>query len=174
MWLCEGRRNVAVRRVLRAGWIFVVLLCTGCGFHLQGAEPLPAEVATTFIATDQPFSPFYRLLTRELRTRQVNVVPNAASGAATLRILRDETGQRVLSVSARNVPREYEVYYIIEFSLEADGRTLIDRQRLVRSRNYTWDETEVLGKLAEEETLREALARDLVTQVLGWVSSSGS
>ena len=35
-------------------------------------------------------------------------------------------------------------------------------QSLTRNRDYTYDETLVLGKALEEETLRRALAADLV------------
>ena len=85
---------------------------------------------------------------------------------AVLRILEDTTGQRVLSVSARNTPTEYEVFYAVTFSLEAQGSNLIETESLVVTRSYTYDETRVLGKSAEEQALRESLARDLARQVL--------
>jgi outer membrane lipopolysaccharide assembly protein LptE/RlpB len=34
------------------------------------------------------------------------------------------------------------------------------------TRSYTWDETRVLGKSAEENALRQSLARDLALRVL--------
>ena len=85
---------------------------------------------------------------------------------AVLRILEDNSGQRMLSVSARNIPREFEVYYFVTFSLEADGKSLIPAESLVATRSYTYDETLVLGKSAEEGVLRQSLAEDLARQVL--------
>ena len=78
-----------------------------------------------------------------------------------LRIIEDTSGQRVLSVSARNTPQEYEVFYAVVFSLEADGASLIDSEFLVATRSYSYDAARVLGMSAEEEMLREALAEDL-------------
>ena len=43
---------------------------------------------------------------------------------------------------------------------------MLEPQTLTRNRDYTWDETLVLGKALEEETLRRALAADLVELVL--------
>ena len=70
------------------------------------------------------------------------------------------------SVSPRNVPREFEVFYRISYSVERNGVEVLGTQSLARNRDYTYDETLVLGKALEEETLRRALAADLVELVL--------
>lgn len=78
----------------------------------------------------------------------------------------DETGQRVLSVSARNVPREFEVFYTVTYAVDAGGSSLMNTRRQTLTRDYTWDENLVLGKEREERMLREAIADDLVRIVL--------
>ena len=83
----------------------------------------------------------------------------------------DETDQRVLSVSARNVPTEYEVYYSIEYALASGEESLLAPQFVTLTRDYTYDETLVLGKAKEESLLREAIAKDLVRIVLKQISS---
>jgi outer membrane lipopolysaccharide assembly protein LptE/RlpB len=40
----------------------------------------------------------------------------------------DELSERILSVSARNIPTEYELTYRVKFSVTANGRTLIDNE----------------------------------------------
>ena len=101
----------------------------------------------------------------------VDVVDQPTAGAATLSILTDETGQRVLSVSARNVPTEYEVYYTIEYTLSAGQKVLMETQTLTLTRDYTYDSTLVLGKAKEEELLREAIVDDLVRVVMKQIST---
>ncbi|MFQ5983858.1 MAG: LPS assembly lipoprotein LptE, partial [Woeseiaceae bacterium] len=83
----------------------------------------------------------------------------------------DYTDHRVLSVSARNLPREYEVYYTIDYSVESGDETIMEPQSLTLTRDYTYDETLVLGKAREEELLREAIVDDLVRIVLKQLSS---
>lgn len=125
----------------------------------------------TFIATDDAYSLFYRQLHAELKAAGIDVVDNAAAATATLSINYDNTDQRVLSVSARNVPTEYEVYYTIEYAVDAGTNVLLPPQSLTITRDYTYDSTLVLGKAREEELLREAIVDDLVRIVLKRIST---
>jgi len=93
-------------------------------------------------------------------------VQSRQEAGAVLRILEDSSGQRILSVSARNTPREYEVFYVITFSLELEGSSLIENETIIVTRSYTYDAMQVLGMGAEEQILRESLAQDLARQVL--------
>ena len=138
----------------------------GCGFHLEGSGTLPAATTTTYLDAANPHTEFYGSLRNALRARGAQVMESRQDAGAVLRILEDNSGQRMLSVSARNIPREYEVYYSVTFSLEADGKSLIPAESLVATRSYTYDETLVLGKSAEEGVLRQSLAEDLARQVL--------
>lgn len=147
------------------------MLLAGCGFQLQGALSVPAEMQRTFIATDDPYSLFYRQLRAEFKTAGIDVVDDAAAATATLTISYDDTDQRVLSVSARNVPTEYEVYYTIEYAVDDGSSVLLPPQTLTITRDYTYDSTLVLGKAREEELLREAIVDDLVRIVLKRLST---
>ena len=148
-----------------------MLLVAGCGFQLQGAVTPPASMERTYIAADDRYSLFYRELRAQLRAADVNVVDTPSEATATLSILVDETDQRVLSVSARNVPTEYEVYYSIEYALVSGDQRLLAPQFLTLTRDYTYDEMLVLGKAHEEALLREAIVDDLVRIVLKQLSS---
>ena len=128
-------------------------------------------MSRTYISADDRYSQFYRKLRDELRNAGVQLVDSPAQSSAVFSILADETDQRVLSVSARNVPREYEVFYTIYYSVESGKNTIIPPQTLTRTRDYTYDETLVLGKAREEELLREAIVDDLVQVVLKQLSS---
>ena len=125
----------------------------------------------TYIATNDRHSLFYRELRIALDSAGVDVVENSAIATAILTISHDETDQRVLSVSARNVPTEYEVYYSIAYSLDSGRDNLLETQSLTVTRDYTYDPTLVLGKGREQELLREALVDDLVRIVLKQISA---
>jgi len=140
----------------------VLMLLAGCGFQLQGAYSFPDTVSRLYISTEDRFSPLYRELSRSLTDAGVTVIDTAEDDAAVLTIMSESTGQRVLSVSARNVPTEFEVFYILEYSLSAGGESLMLPRQLSLTRDYRWDENLVLGKLAEEESLRNALVTDIV------------
>ena len=142
-----------------------------CGFRLQGAFTPPTGMERTYVDTADPYSPFLRAFKSELRAAGVDLVDAEADATATFTIEFDDTDQRVLSVSARNVPTEYEVFYTISYSLDAGAETLLPQQTLTLTRNYTYDSTLVLGKAHEEELLREAIVEDLVRVVMKQIST---
>ena len=111
-------------------------------------------------------SPAGKEWARALEEAGAQIVDSASEATAEFAILTDDTGQRVLSVSARNVPREYEVYYTVYYTATNGEQVLLAPQLQTLTRDYTWDETEVLGKSREEELMREAIVDDLVRTVL--------
>ncbi len=149
----------------------LLALLAGCGFQLQGAFAPPGEMERTYIATEDRHSLFYRKLRTAMKEAGVEVVDDPPGATATLYITYDETDQRVLSVSARNVPTEYEVYYTVEYSIGAGQTNLLETQTLTLTRDYTYDPTLVLGKAREQELLREAIVDDLVRIVLKQISA---
>ena len=146
--------------------IVVFLLLAGCGFQLRGAVTVPPEMSRTFIETDDRHSLFYRGLRAGLRTAGVEIVDSPVDATATFSIASDNTNQRVLSVSARNVPTEYEVYYTVVYGVVTRERPLLPLRSQTLTRDYTWDESRVLGKEKEEQVLREAIVDDLIRIVL--------
>ncbi len=147
------------------------MLLAGCGFHLQGTLTTPVEMKRTYIAPVERYSLFHRELRLQLKAAGVELVDTPAEASAIFTISFDDTDQRVLSVSARNVPTEYEVYYTVEYALDSGKVNLLLKQRLTLTRDYTYDETLVLGKVREEVMMREAIVKDLVRVVLKQISS---
>jgi LPS-assembly lipoprotein len=147
------------------------LLAAACGFQLRTQPDVPPEMSRTYIAAADSHSPFYRKFRDELVKAGVDVVSSPTDATAVFAILADVTDQRVLSVSARNVPTEFEVYYTINYSVEHGGQSIMTPQSLTLTRDYTYDETLVLGKAREAELLRDAIVDDLVRIVLKQLAS---
>lgn len=116
----------------------------------------------TFIDAADRNSLFVRELRDRLLVAGVDIVDAATAATAIVSVTFDETDQRVLSVSARNVPTEFEVYYTVEYAIDAGERRMLEPRTLTVTRSYTYDPTLVLGKAREEELLRAALVEDLV------------
>jgi LPS-assembly lipoprotein len=145
-----------------AAMVAVSLLPAACGFHLAGSARYPPSMAVTYIDAGDRYTPFYRKLKDSLRQGGVRVTAVPTEASAVLRIHQDQSGERVLSVTARNTPVEFDVYYIVRYSLEIGGSEALPSQQLALNRDYTYDETLVLGKAAESDVIRQALADDLV------------
>lgn len=153
----------AFSRIVVAGLVIIAL--SACGFHLQGADVLPPVMAATYIDAPDRYTRFYRGIHRSLSLAGASLTDVDTNASAVLTIHVDETGQRVISVSPRNIPEEFEVFYTISYSLRSAEEVLIPPQTVTLSRSYTYDETQVLAKREEEEVIRRALANDLVRMV---------
>lgn len=149
--------------------LFVVIaasILASCGFHLQGRQPLPQAFAYTYVDTIDEQTDFVQDLRKALIASGVKVIRTEGSSGATIGVHEDELTEKILSVSARNIPTEYELTYRVRFSVSSGGKTLIDKEEVSATRDVTFDETQLLAKEREQEILREALARDLVALVM--------
>jgi len=151
--------------------IALLFLLTACGWRLQGAAQLPPVLAVTYVASADTHSDFDRALRRGLEAAGSRITTTREDAGAVLRIRKDESGRRVLSVSARNTPQEYEVFYKVEYSVEVAGEEVVPAQTLELVNDYSFDEAALLAKEREEAGLRAALARDLAGLLLRRLSS---
>ena len=151
--------------------LLLLLLLAGCGWQLRGSEQLPASMSATYLDSADQHSDFDRALRRSLDAAGARLVTGKDDAGVVLRIRKDSTGRRVLAVSARNTPQEYEVYYAIEYSVEVGGKEVIPLQRLELVNDFSYDEAALLAKEREEAGLRAALARDLAGLVLRRLAS---
>lgn len=151
--------------------ILLSLFLVACGFHLQGRQPLPTAFANTYIDTEDEKTDFVQDLRKALLASGAKVIPTAGSAGATIKVHEDELTERILSVSARNIPAEYELTYRVKFSVTSDGTTLIEDEEVTATRDISFDEARLLAKEREQEILREALARDLVALVMRRISA---
>jgi LPS-assembly lipoprotein len=156
---------------VRALTLILALALTACGFHRQGVRPLSPVMKVTYVDARDDRSDFLRGLSSALEANGATLAATRDSATAVLNVERDETGQRVLSVSARNTPTEYEIYYTVTYSVTANGEELLAPRTLTLTRDYSFNEEALLAKQHEEEFLREALARDLVSQVMRSLAS---
>ena len=144
----------------------LVTWLTGCGFHLQGAGLLPEGSRRVYIATSDELTPFAVELRRAIERSGGTIASGSKTADLVVRIERDRYGRRVLSVSARNTPQEFEVFYNVDYTVDRAGREVVERQPLELIRNISFDESQLLAKEREEAILRDAMARDLAMLVV--------
>jgi LPS-assembly lipoprotein len=138
----------------------------GCGFHLEGHNPLPRPLSIAYVAAPDPQTDFVQGLRKALIVAGAQVADVSTQATAVVHVLQDTVTPRVLAVSAANLPREYEITYTVRFSVTAGGKDLLPPQEVSMSRDYSFDEHILLAKDNEEAVLRGALAHDLVGVVM--------
>ena len=159
-----------VARVALCG-LGLLLGLGACGFHLQGRMPLPESVRTVYLDVTDAQSDFAQALRASLVSSGARLLEGPSPAASTVQVSRDRVTERVLTVSARNIPTDYELTYEVEIAVRGAGRELIAPEPLSLSRVYSFDERQLLAKDREKQVLQDALARDMAGVVMRRLSS---
>jgi LPS-assembly lipoprotein len=156
----------------RPAAVGLLALLGGCGFHLQGSYPMPRSLAVVHIDAVDTQSDFYIGMRKALLASGTRLDDAGSDGsAATLHILTDAAKQTIVTVSALNVPTEYELSYTVRFSVDANGRQLLAPEQRVLLRDYSYSESAQLAKQREAAILTTALARELTGVVMRRLAS---
>jgi LPS-assembly lipoprotein len=152
--------------------VLVSLAISACGFHLQGRQGLPASLARVTVQADEQQSEFVASLRDALAGAGARLEPRPGEGIARVRVLRDRVTERVLTVSSRNIPTDYELTHDVRVVVDGpDGRELLPQEDFTLTRVYSFDERKLLAKEREKDLLLAALARDMASVVLRRIGS---
>jgi LPS-assembly lipoprotein len=145
--------------------ILSVALC-GCGFRLAGSEHLPAVLAKPYLSVKDPYTDFSREFERELKSSGADLQLGRQDATATIEVTKDFVEQRTLAVSARNIPTDYELRYTVTFDIKGPDAEILAPQTITLSRDYSFEENELLAKEHEADILRAQMARDLAIMAM--------
>ena len=150
-------------RATVAAAICIAAALPGCGFRLAGSESLPGILARPYLSVKDPYTDFAREFEHRLRGAGARVMDVRAQSTATIEVTRDLVEQRTLSVSARNIPTEYELTYTVTFAVQGPDKELLPAQTIAVSKDFSFVETEQLAKENESDILKRQMARDLTS-----------
>jgi len=137
------------------------MVLAGCGFRLAGSQPLPAVLLRPYLSLQDPYTDFAHEFVRQLKGAGADLQPGSTGASAEVSVSRDTVEQRILSVSARNIPTEYLLVYTVTFAVTGGGKELLSPQTVSLSQDYTFSEQAVLAKEHEADVLRLQMARNL-------------
>lgn len=148
----------------RALWLAAIALfgLSACGFRLAGSEKLPSVLARPYLSVKDPYTDFAREFEHQLKSSGALVQDVRQDSTATIEVTKDLVEQRTLAVSARNIPTDYELIYTVTFAVHGPDTQLLAPQTITLSRDYSFQENELLAKEHEADMLRAQMARDLV------------
>ena len=151
-------------KIVSAAGAIASLVCAlaACGFRLAGSDPLPGILARPYLSMKDPYTDFAREFEHQLKNSGALVQDIRAKSTASIEVTKDLVEQRTLSVSARNIPTEYELTYTVTFAVQGPDVELLPPQTISLSKDYSFVENELLAKEHEADILRRQMARDLV------------
>lgn len=156
------------RALARAATLLVLLsTLNACGFHLRGEVALPAVLQDVYIESRDPYSGMARALRTQLKRAGANVLESPEQASAILKVVRERSENRVLSVGSTGKATEYELFDEVVFSLsDAAGKELMRSETLRLTRDLVFDQNELLGKLSEAESIHRQMRETLARQTL--------
>jgi LPS-assembly lipoprotein len=149
--------------VAAAPAVAAILALGACGFRLAGSQPLPPILAKPYLSVKDPYTDFAREFERQLKSSGALMQPIRQDSTASIEVSKDSFVQRTLAVSARNIPTDYEITYTVTFAVLGTDKELLAPQTISLSRDYSFEENELLAKEHEADELRAQMARDLAT-----------
>ena len=143
-----------------------LLIFSGCGFELQNTGNLNEKIDSVYIQTIDPYSSFFRSIKDSLRNSGVMISDKRDEASYVLVIKQDISSDRILSISAKNTPMEYEIAYQVVWSLFKGNQEIISDIKHIETQDYSFDQNQLLGKRKEAEYLNDSLAEKISNGVL--------
>jgi LPS-assembly lipoprotein len=142
----------------------LLLLLSGCGFALRDSADLPTALQTMIVAGEEENGELLQEVRRALRNSGVTIVE--ADSPYVLRIGRESSGERVVSVNSNARAGEYELEMNLLFQLLQGGTAVLGPDTVSLSRVYLTDPENAVAKEEEAELIRSELRRELAQQLL--------
>ena len=155
-----------INAISRTLWIsLLIIVLTGCGFHLRGALPTLTMGNPIYIAGVDKNSDLYRELARQLRGAKSVITETRGLAKSVLTISEHRSRERQLTLNSSNQAVEYELEESFNFSVQT-SRTTVESRPLKVTRVLGRTESETLAREREEREMRINMRHDLVNQLM--------
>ena len=149
-----------------------MMITVACGFTPRGSLVRATDLGSVFVDAERDLS-----IAEEVKDALIDsafeIADNRDDAMILLRLTNEAMSERVISVTSNGRISELELAHAVNMliaeSEDGEAPTYVLGQTLNRvevTREYTFDETGVLGKENEARILREEMKRDLVRQII--------
>lgn len=163
-------------KFLKLVLILLPLIPVACGFAPRGGLISSAPVGAIFVDASRDVE-LAELLRENIVDQGLNLAAGRDQANVLVRLTNERQGQRVVSVQSAGRVSEFELRHAIDLLIIRANAGEIARygtesrsDRVTVRREYTFDDTGVLGKEDEasilQRELREELARQLLLRII--------
>ena len=148
--------------------LFILLLTTlllnSCGFHLRGQMAMPFE--SLYLDAANPNTSLIGELRRNLDASRVKLVDSADRAEVVLNIVFEVPDKQVLSLGGDGRVNEFVLHYRVSLRAYDREHDWIPAEEIALRRDYSYDDSKVLAKEAEEAMLYQSMRTDMVQQIM--------
>ena len=150
----------------------LTLFLAACGFHPRGSITRLTDLGSIYVDASRSIS-ISEAIEEALTDAAFELASNRDDANILLRLTGEEQNERVLSVKSTGRVSELELSHAVNMLIaeSVDGRAPSYEpgqtfNRVEVTREYTYDETGVLGKENEARILRSEMEEELVRQIV--------
>lgn len=144
----------------------LLLVLSGCGFHLRGAVVLPENMARTYIVAGKGSALGYEL-ENMLTAAGGEVVHERAQATAILTLHEERLSSRVLTLDTQGRASGRVLTLLASFSVvDGEGRVVAEQEGVRIERDFSFDPDNVLAQGGEESLLQDEMRRLAAQQIL--------
>ena len=155
------------RRLALRGLATVVAAMTvaSCGFHLRGEASYNFDTVYVNATGSPPIGVALRRALAGSGSAKVIEDPKTAQVVVDIPLVVDD--KEVLSLSSSGAVREYQLVKRVSFRVhDPDGNDWLPAGEITVRRAYTFNESEVLARDAQEQRLLREMQQDVVLQLV--------
>jgi LPS-assembly lipoprotein len=149
--------------------LLTTLLLSACGFHLRGQTEMPFN--SLYLDTFNSKTPFVTELQRSLEARKVKLAPTAEQADVVLKIVFENSDKQILTLSGSGRVTEFRLIYVVSLrAYDHKQQDWIPAEEMALRRDYSYDDTKILAKEAEETLLYQSMRSEMVQQIVRQLS----
>jgi LPS-assembly lipoprotein len=146
--------------------ILLLFVITSCGFHMRGMT----EISFKTISLEGKELSFSKNLKKILNTNKVAIVSPTENPELRVELLSEETEKRILSLSGQGLVREFEIFYRVRYRIKTSDSEIWSQENVIETRrDFTYSDSNLIGKEEEERQLNEAMRNEAITNLFNQI-----
>lgn len=144
----------------------MLLMITSCGFHLRGMT----EISFKTISLEGKELSFTKNLKKTLASNNVTIILPTENPELRIELLSEESEKRILSLSGQGLVREFEIFYRVRYRIKTiDSETWSQENIIETRRDFTFSDSNLIGKEEEERQLNESMRNEAITNLFNQI-----
>ncbi|MBI3480285.1 MAG: hypothetical protein HY016_08020 [Nitrosomonadales bacterium] len=122
---------------------------------------------TLYLDAGNPDSPFIKELRHLLEANKVRLVGAAEQADIVLNIVAETSDKLILSLGASGRVNEFQLRYRVSLrAYDLKQQSWLPAEDIMMHRDYSYDDTKILSKEAEEILLYQSMRADMAQQII--------
>lgn len=148
--------------------LILIMLTASCGFHLRGSQTATVTGISSIAITNTTASETASAVTVQLQASGSTIVTGADKPEYSLQLSDQIINKSVLSVSPiTGKVTEYQLTLTVNMSVtDANQAGLLTGQSIRVTRDYTFDDSAVLGSVADQHKIEQEMIQQAASQIV--------